>query len=52
MVHLWSLELCSSSLYVLKKVFKFIIPNGKEDGKNIIDMGNFLLLKVRKNKQQ
>jgi hypothetical protein len=41
-MRLWSLELCSPKLYILKKVFKFTIATNKEDVKNILAMGNFV----------
>lgn len=49
--HLWSMEICSAKLYVLKKVNESIIPRYKEDFKNILAIRNLVWqLKVREQK--
>ncbi|KAI8365576.1 hypothetical protein BD560DRAFT_332655, partial [Blakeslea trispora] len=49
MLHLWSLELCSTKLYLSKKVYKSLVPEKLSNTKDIVTLGNFVwLLKVSK----
>ncbi|KAG0805097.1 hypothetical protein G6F20_012176 [Rhizopus arrhizus] len=44
MLHLWSLELCSSKLYISKKIYKCVVPANMTDVKDILALGNLVWL--------